>query len=792
MTLVFSLLGGLLIAAVVQLVFANLGIALGLTLLDFSPKDSLSPIATPLETSDSETSEENDGSQLDQSQAAEDSLSLPVTHFLGFGVAIGLSTVIFIGTLLSVEFSGLLEPRRGIIFGLIFWSTYWLLFIWLCSTTITGITDSLIGGAIASGKQLISTIKHSVGEPDGLPNSAVEQQSTIKELTAEVSKLASTQDKIPQLLSSQKDEILSQLNTVIEEKLERTLDEETTKTERFSEERLNWQRPSKLDRTEVTVAETDQSSTPEVTISTTSPSLLSQLDLPSWQQVAKSVINQVDLSNWDVERLIQQLSVDPSADLLEEDLLKTNSLQKTYTASQLLGSATALLPNITSQTGPLESSSGLPKYNDSASQSTEQSPEDRSSAIQTIQTKLEDYCRYTSLKLLTPQKLSEKVELQLQAHNLSAEQICTSRQKLSIASIEAVLLNRQKLPLENEQQLVQALKLAWPSVPSGTGLETKLKTETKPKTEQSSAPSEDSGPELSVRWAADRAYQTVEQHLHSVDWGAVSLEDIKPEVIKVLDQLEREGSFGAIDWQQLVSRIQIHYDLQEEFAEWLRTVFIRKFQSTRPAVIQTAKELSHHFSDRIAEYLEHREKSKLQPAEATEALSQMVGSVIASLARPSQLGDLIGHDISLNEGLWDRARWQQALESRKDMTEEEIQRVIEWGERVWQPKAEQVSHWLQAVQSEVSKHLSLPKENLLENASREINQQVESTQTALSSQIAAVKEEVKSQVTSVQEEIQTQVDNGRKQIAIAAWWLFIAFVWSGSAAAGAGWLATNY
>lgn len=779
MTLVFSLLGGLLIAAVMQLVFANLGVALGLTLLDFSPDDSLSSAATSPETN------EDDGSQLDQSQAAKDSLSLPITHFLGFGVAIGLSAVIFIGTLLSVEFSGLLDPLRGIIFGLIFWSAYWLLFIWLCSTTITGITDSLIGSAIASGKQLISTIKQSVGESNDLPDSAVEQQTAIKALTAEVSKLASTQDKIPQLLSSQKDAILSQLDTVIEEKLETSQDKETTEKDHPAKERLNWQLPSEVDRTEVTIAETDQSSASEVTISATSPSLLSQLDLPSWQQIAKSAINQVDLSNWDVERLLQQLSVDPAADLLERNSLKAGSSQKRYTASQLLGSATALLPNSTTQTEPLESSSDL-SDNNSASQSIEQSPVDRSAAIQTIQTKIEDYCRYTNLNLLTPQKLSEKVELQLQEHNLSAEQIHVSRQKLSIASIEAVLLKRQKLSLENEQALVQALKLVWPSASSDTELRTK------PETEQQTAASEDSEPDLSIHWAADKAYQTVEQYLQTVDWSAVSLEDIKPEVIKVLDQLEREGSFGAIDWQKLVSRIQIHYDVREELAEWLKTAFISKFQSTRPAVIHTAKKLSEHFSDRIAEYLEHGEKSKLQPTEAAEALSQMVGSTIASLPEPSELGDLISYDISLDEGLWDKAKWQQTLESRKDMTEEEIQRVIEWGEQVWQPKAEQVSRWLQTVQAEVSKHLSLPKENLLESAGREINEQVLSTQNALSSQIAAVKEEVKSQVTSVQEEIQIQVDSGRKQIAIAAWWLFIAFVWSGSAAAGAGWLATKY
>ena len=328
MTLVFSLVGGLLIAVVLQLVFANLGIALGLTLLDFSPRRALSGPA------EDGTDRSNSGEAQDESEAEQTSFSLPVTHLLGFSVAIGLSMVIFVGTLLSVEFSGLLELRQGIIFGLVFWSTYWLLFIWLCSTTVTGIADSLIGGAIASGKQLIATVKQSITAPDSPSDKAVEQ-TLIRELAAEVSKLANAQDEIPQLLASQQDRLLSQINAAIEERLE---------SEDLEEERSNDTKspepPPEQSRTQVTVTESrtepDRKPAPEVAVSDSSSSLLSQLDLPSWQQIAKSAINQVDLSEWDVETLLQQLPVDSS--------------NPKSVASQMMGSAIALLPDTNSHT----------------------------------------------------------------------------------------------------------------------------------------------------------------------------------------------------------------------------------------------------------------------------------------------------------------------------------------------------------------------------------------------------------------------------------------------------------
>ncbi len=815
MTLVFSLIGGLLIAVVLQLVFANLGIALGLTLLDFSPRHSVSPASD--EASSDET--ESDESESDESEEDESDFSLPITHLLGFGVAVGLSMVIFTGTLLSVEFSGLLEPRRGIIFGLVFWSTYWLLFIWLCSTTVTGIADSLIGGAIASGKRLITTVKQSAtgsnsGSDSSVEKQTLEQQIIIKELAAEVSRLASAQNEVPRLLANQSDALLAQINAAIEEKLD--------------EEKSDPLTPSGHSKTEITVTETDQTSAPDVSISKSSSSMLSQLDLPSWQQIAKSAINQVDLSDWDVATLLEQFSRNE-----QEDSSKDKTKPKAI-ASQIVGSAIALLPDTSSSSESSESpsdnqsdtSEDFSVHNSAASHvSTEYG-----ATIQTIQTKLEDYCRYTNVSSLTPDKLSEKVGSLLQEYDLSIEAIGNSQLSVDIASLESVLSRRQNLSSQSKQQLIETLEEVWPSVslapaPTAESIAADIPDlkesankdgadkdgADKDGADKESADQEGSD-DLSVQSIAEKAYQTVESHLQAIDWDAVSLEDIKPEVNTLLSQLEREGSLGSIDWQALVSRVQVHHDVKEDFTDWLKTALTNQLRSARPAVIHTAKDLSQQFSERITDYLRNREKPDLHPEKAAKELSHMVGGAIASLPHPANLNDLTVSDISFSQVLWDKTKWQQALESRKDMSAEEIHQIIEWGEQVWQPKAEQIGGWLRAVQAEASKHLSLsdlslpdmnlpsislpdlnlPDKDSVVTAGQQINEQITTVQAAVSGQITSVKEDIRAQVTAVKEDIQEQVDGGRRQIAIAAWWLFIAFVLSGSAAAGAGWLAANY
>ena len=81
--------------------------------------------------------------------------------------------------------------------------------------------------------------------------------------------------------------------------------------------------------------------------------------------------------------------------------------------------------------------------------------------------------------------------------------------------------------------------------------------------------------------------------------------------------------------------------------------------------------------------------------------------------------------------------------------------------------------------------VDLPDGQPLAEVRQQIVEQIAAAQTKVSDRAQALKE-------SLKEDIQLQADAARRQVAIAAWWLFIALVSSGSAAASAGYLATQY
>ncbi|MEL6552817.1 MAG: hypothetical protein AAFQ63_05050, partial [Cyanobacteria bacterium J06621_11] len=136
------------------------------------------------------------------------------------------------------------------------------------------------------------------------------------------------------------------------------------------------------------------------------------------------------------------------------------------------------------------------------------------------------------------------------------------------------------------------------------------------------------------------------------------------------------------------------------------------------------------------------------------------------------------------------------LEDRKDLSVEEIQQILDWGERVWQPKVTQVGSWLQVAQSELREHLSLPDVGLpdvgLPDTDVLSRKPLEEAKQKIVGQIELAQEKAQEKAIALKEDLQQQAEATRRQVAIAAWWLFIALVSSGSAAAGAGWLAAVY
>lgn len=424
MELLISLMAGLIIAFALQLLLANLGIALGLTVLDFSPQEKSS------------------------SESAE--ISLPITHLLGFGVALSLSTVLFAAGLLTTEFSQIIAPRRGIIFGIILWASYWLVFAWLCSTTLSNIAASLLGTALGSGRRLVAAICNGAG--------GSQQQTTLQQLTEEVSKLSQDQQR---LLAEQRKAFVADMETLMS-------------------------RDAASIATSVPPVE-PVSEALEIS-SSSPPSVLSRLNLPSGRQLLEQAMDHVPDVN--VDTLWQQLRHSSEqqtgqsvihldvADYLQQIppwMLQPKILQETF--AERIYDPEASADQIKAQLATIEREhfvDWLQERGDLAMEQVETVadqlsqlkqavaaaiPSDQpNEAIEQMQDKLIAYCRYTNLDLLTPENLQEKVQSQLTEQGLTK-----GLDQLDVEAIEAVLSRRQGLEPDRQQGLVAALHSALPT-----------------------------------------------------------------------------------------------------------------------------------------------------------------------------------------------------------------------------------------------------------------------------------------------------------------------------------------
>ncbi|MEM9803663.1 MAG: hypothetical protein AAF959_00160 [Cyanobacteria bacterium P01_D01_bin.56] len=430
MELLFSLIAGLIIAFALQLLLANLGIALGLTALDFSPK---------------------------RQQPSESAVTLPITHMLGFGVAFSLSTVLFAAGLLTTEFSEVTAPRRGAIFGIILWASYWLLFIWLSSSTLSSLADSLLGTALGSGRRLITTLGRGLHQTE---------RAALAQLTEDVSELVKEQQQLSQQLVEQKEALIAEMETLAASP--GAVPSENQTTDHITEAQVDIEPVS-------------------------SPSsMMSRLNLPSGRQLLDRAMDQVP--DMDVQTLwhqFRQNSVSASGqDAISQDvaaylrqvpswMFQPTVLKETF--SERIYDPEASPEQIRTQLTAITRShlvSWLQERGDLAAEQIETVADclsDVKNSIMTtlssvseqpvlieklekIQDKLVAYCRYTNLDLLTPDNLVEKIQSQLDEHAIANS--ANIVMQLNLDEIEAVLDRRQGLSAVDQQQLIKALRSA--------------------------------------------------------------------------------------------------------------------------------------------------------------------------------------------------------------------------------------------------------------------------------------------------------------------------------------------
>lgn len=136
-----ALIVGLLTAFGMQLLLTNLGIALGISTL----AGVLRPKAMTLDAS------------AESSPAATESagLRLGIGTATGLGVLLLINIVLFVACFLATRFSQVQEPFSGAITGLVIWSAYSLLLLWLSSVAVTSLAGMIFGTTVRGFRQLL-------------------------------------------------------------------------------------------------------------------------------------------------------------------------------------------------------------------------------------------------------------------------------------------------------------------------------------------------------------------------------------------------------------------------------------------------------------------------------------------------------------------------------------------------------------------------------------------------------------------------------------------------------------
>lgn len=760
MEVLLSLVSGLAIAATVQLLLTNLGIALGLTVLDWSPAEVATPTAEP---------------PTDEALSTAGG-SLPLTHLVGAGVALTLSTVLFVAALLATEFSEIVEPRRGVIFGIILWSVYWLLFLWLSSTTLSSLANSVLGTAIAGGRRLFTTLRQTWRSPQS-PDADLEPK-VLRELVTELSQVRELREQLPTLLDQQRE-------TLIQEISDRT-DLSPQQAESVVDD---------IDPTPPT-----PNSSP---MSPPSASLMSQLDLPNWRQVLQQALDQVDLSDWDAETLWQQAQSwldsdgkdrkDPtSADTIEvaaavvqdaEDYVRHSPTwafqpaviqQEFYQRLYDPEASPAAIREEVSQLRRADFVEWLEARGDMAAEQmeaiadhltqvqaavmdavseTSDQLEDFAPTAETLQhwpdieAKLLAYLRYTNLDLLTPEHLTEKIETVQSEVGLTAPILKVSPAQLE--PLAAVLSRRQGLAAEHQQALEKALYTSLLTENADGGI--------------------DAGDRL------DQLTHLLQNTLNKVDWSAVSLEDLKPELLNQLRSLDLRGE---IDWSALRSRLQLPEETKTALVDWLQGVGQDLSHAPRhwaKRVGHSAQSWADQLTHELTQYLQFQAKSALHPQQIAKDVLHLLQRGLRLLPSPADwphLADL--------RDLLDLGAVKTALENRRDLTVDEMQQIVNWFEDAWQQATQQVEDWSSALWQLTRDRLTTQADHL-DTIREQVVDRIADAQTAVQARTAELKAEV-----------QRQADAARRQVAIAAWWLFLSLLSSGGAAAIAGWLAVKY
>ncbi|HEY9641474.1 MAG TPA: sulfite exporter TauE/SafE family protein [Coleofasciculaceae cyanobacterium] len=137
-----ALVVGLLTAFAFQLLLTTFGVAVGMTALGFRMRSQQAPSAP---------------SSLAPASTTAQTIA-KVGTAAGLGILITINTVLFAACFLAAKFTQIGDPVSGAIIGIVIWSGYFLILTWVSSATVTSLVGSFLGSATAGFRRIVAMI----------------------------------------------------------------------------------------------------------------------------------------------------------------------------------------------------------------------------------------------------------------------------------------------------------------------------------------------------------------------------------------------------------------------------------------------------------------------------------------------------------------------------------------------------------------------------------------------------------------------------------------------------------
>ncbi|MEO1094092.1 MAG: hypothetical protein AAFX01_04230 [Cyanobacteria bacterium J06638_28] len=456
--------------------------------------------------------------------------------------------------------------------------------------------------------------------------------------------------------------------------------------------------------------------------------------------------------------------------------------------------------------------------------------DEQTEAIADAQKKLANYLRYTSLSQITLETIAHKVETLVQESSLPAGQLRQASPYLPVESLAEVLDSRRGLEPAQRNQMMQQVQEAW----------------------QTYTDSDDGSINAKIVIAVEGVLiltvsQIASHHLDTQNRLPQLMESLES---VASDPQDLRRSLSQIDWQALQAKAQTQLDVSEaKIEQALQQVQLVLGDFLKPPkrwALRRSAEVK-DFWHNVTDYLNDSHPEQLTPDAMRHNLEWLWRVANESLV-PSQSLQATIAEVT-------RADWRtlkQTLARRQDLATDQIEAIWETLEQFVQSLIHHANEareqaqasmatWLASVKAilQDSEHFAFDPNRLkadlralLQNppdlfatliqplklldtaedsvsAIAELSQnalkqlltaqgvpkilltQAEGLQTWIRARVVAMEQELQHRQAMLKQAALQQLNEGRKALAIAAWWLFAIAVTSGTTATAAGILAVT-